>query len=117
MNYENMSDFEINKAVAEYYFDKDTDIETIEGLSKRGYVRINKNGVFISDFAPCNNPSHSWPVMEKSDIGFHPVGWHEDGSKTWQAFWSADQLIIECESTNSLRAAMIVYLLLQQDTE
>jgi hypothetical protein len=96
MNYESMSDFEINKAVA----------------NKLGLfvVAVAQDGIIVNGSSLsidyCNNPSDAWPIINGNSINIKFDG-HGGG-----AF--ADEygsVIIRCK--NKLRAAMIVFLMMQ----
>ena len=118
MNYEEMSDFEVNMRVA----------CSIDGVS------VNENGnpeyaidcFLLSDngisvkwlrcgndefefFNPCNNPSDAWPIIERNGIGMYktPDGWTCGTSISYGNFEN------ETTDANPLRAAMIVFLMMQ----
>ncbi len=113
MDYENASDFEINKRVAEcefypvrkIYKANDTD-ESVTVLGKVAY----------SNFDPCNNPANAWPIITENKIGIwtHP---------SFDPLWTARYNIVGKKGKitfdvyhdkNPLRAAMIVYLMMQE---
>jgi hypothetical protein len=85
-DYSEMSDFEVNKAVAFHI-----------GLTT---YRNAEEG----SFNPCNNPADAWPIIVKNRIhidpplrDFHP--------------WKADRgIAFQCQHDNPLRAAMVVFL-------
>ena len=105
MDYESMSDFEINKAVAElqpftnvvgdgaYPSISESAVHVEQRTFK--YGNINELGV---DY--CNNPSDAWPIIVENRIVVDPSG-HA---------WSSEFSI--CSDKNPLRAACIVYLIL-----
>lgn len=73
MNYESMSDFEINKAVAIsvgfqcYYGDG----SYTNNLGLRGAIVKGKNdsGLFmVGEFNPCNNPADAWRIISDNRI-------------------------------------------------
>lgn len=111
MNYEDMSDFEINEQVARLRFDVFAACH--DGSRKNGSVRAS--GV---EFDPCNNPSDAWSIIVENAISITSIG---------DLNWNADSLIsieesardynhFECISAcssqdkNPLRAAMICFL-------
>ena len=111
MNYEAMSDFEINKAVAELIHSK-ARIETYwHKDTMRDQVRIEWSmGSFTSDFDPCNNPADAWPIIEANNISVQ--NW-DDYSRAWVSD-NCDIEFHDEESCRGLRAAMIVYLMMQE---
>ena len=105
-NYEEMSDFEINKAVA------------VNRGGYQGHVEHMPNGVMESDKGShgmfyterdyCNNPSDAFPIILQNKITvFSPNCTHDDG------LWMAELDEWHSFCANPLRAAMIVYLMMQ----
>lgn len=120
MNYEEMSDFEINKAVSGFV-DFGNTVVTHNNDNEVVYL-CEKDGLWdmlpIGHFDPCNNPSDAWPIIVENAISITSVG---------DLNWNADSLIsieesasdynhFACISTcssqdkNPLRAAMICFL-------
>ena len=112
-----MSDFEINKAVAEIRYreaedipsqdvawvDNDTECQVIIEVGRRGFT-----------FDPCNNPSDAWPIIEQvwstlmSITSYdYNVGVGESKTTIWDARAHA-------HNDGKLRAACIVYLMMQE---
>ncbi|HGN1205761.1 TPA: phage protein NinX family protein [Proteus mirabilis] len=92
--YTELSDFEINKKVAERLFLKFT----------------NNWSVILVDgesFDPCNNPSDAMPIVFESGISLIS-DWNEVG--VWGA---TNQPWYSSENKNPLRAAMEVYLMIK----
>ncbi|MCC2615982.1 DUF2591 domain-containing protein [Aestuariibacter halophilus] len=58
----------------------------------------------------CNNPSDAWPIIVENKISIWSQG---SNSKLWCAFWHSEEGLRHV-STNPLRAAMIVYLMMQE---
>lgn len=110
MNYEEMSDFEINKLVAT---SKGIDIPVIDGVFNiiDGNVAVstdpngglNRKRLF-SDY--CNNPSEAWPIIVDNKIGI------THGSQGCSALTVTNNELIQitCNSNELLRAAMICFL-------
>lgn len=119
-DYSQMSDFEINKLVALAIGAKVTDSyrvgderETIyyslgedEFCVKRGY------GSFVSQFDPCNNPMHSWPIIHENLIsitfdedGYDPPqnAWCKAITKTGESHYGSEK--------EPLKTAMIAFLM------
>ena len=61
MNYEEMSDFEINSEVAKHKFEVFSACH--DGSRVNGNVRVNGD-----EFDPCNNPSDAWPIIWSNGI-------------------------------------------------
>lgn len=105
MDYSNMSDFEINKSVAlalGFRLYKD-------GKSCRGnHVAIKEGGcgAFAMDW--CNNPADAWPIVLSNKIGINPG----TASDKWAAHYC--NWDIATADANPLRAAMIVFLTMQE---
>jgi len=104
MNYEEMSDFEINKAVAEA-LGMITDGGDETGGDETG-VCCGKTGAGDLEFRDyCNNPSDAWLIIFYNTISL-------DITDTHTAAISGDN---HCYiHTNPLRAAMIVFLMMQE---
>ncbi|QGJ84351.1 NinX [Pseudoalteromonas phage XCL1123] len=115
MNYESMSDFEINKAVAEAYqleqggFVKQSKTPTDDGYA---YHYCDSVGVYssIGEFCGvkdhCGNPADAWPIIIENEIGINKL--------KCEPFWIADKAGDYVRSENPLRAAMIVFLMLSK---
>lgn len=115
MNYESMSDFEINKAAFL--------LAAKLGLLDFEDVMQNKNpdsdAVMYGDGANwyawngCNNPSDAWTIIIENGIA--PLA--ENGriygatTDTYEYYEPRGNLIYSCEDENLLRAAMIVFLM------
>lgn len=104
-DYSKMSDFEINKAVAEELcleLSSDHDGAYV-GIVLRhigclpSYIHVNY----------CNNPSDAWPIINKERIGVYP----SEGPEFMP--WIAAKNAIAVTDKNQLRAAMIVYLMMK----
>jgi hypothetical protein len=91
MNYEEMSDSDINSRVR----------AEVSRLGIRGGDPFYGDENLSWDY--CNNPSDAWPIVTGSKIGFVPV------NGTWRAS-SVTAGYHECSNENPLRAAMIVFL-------
>lgn len=110
MNYEKLSDFEINKLIAVKLVPNgcivinesprsDSEVvvttENGEGCTKNSYV----------DY--CNNPSDAWPIIKSNHIN---IGWA--GDEEWFARTVHTAKVFDA---NPLRAAMIVYLMMKDE--
>lgn len=120
-DYSNMSDFEINKAVAIALGAKQVDFYENgdrcaiyyelggEGLTvRRGQALLNEQ------FNPCIDPADAWPIIVANRIGVIPAP--SDG------LWRAAHRDVGADGTthyfnqcaNPLRAAMIVFLMMKE---
>lgn len=104
-DYGAMSGFEINCAVANvvgsFQFDENNGhpFKTISDL-------VNEDRVHC--FNPCNSWADAGPIIESNLITITPL----TSGKSWQAFcWAGE---IEFRDKNPLRAAMIVFLMMQE---
>ena len=108
MDYSKLSDAEINKLVA---------------LSKGAYEVAE--GLFVDDvrryqfhppknkgeqnffFDPCNNPADAWPIITANFIAIVPImnGWCASSDEDAELYYA---------HKNPLRAAMIVFLMMQE---
>ena len=109
MNYEEMSDFEINKQVA------------INRGGYQGHVEHMQHGVKESDRAShgllfterdyCNNPSDAWPIILANRINVYA----SEGPDFMP--WMAGCGGFMVSNKNPLRAAMIVFLMMQEQAK
>ena len=121
MNYEQVSDFYINRLVA------------INRGGYQGHVEHMQHGVKESDRAShgllfterdyCNNPSDAWPIILEYQISIAKYEWIEK----WDAHGGGvcvdyDHCIVsssDCSYSNKnpLRAAMIVFLMMREQAK
>tara|TARA_R110000851_G_C12628563_1_gene517511 strand:- start:66 stop:407 length:342 start_codon:yes stop_codon:yes gene_type:complete len=113
MNYEAAGDFDINKAVAEALSLK------ISSDQYMGYGDRDENVVLLSVLSEgdkavdyCNNPSDAWPIIVKNRISLEFIQSVHDGKRYCRAFISLNTW----SSENPLRAAMIVFLKMKEQT-
>ena len=104
MNYEEMSDLQINLLVANA-----VGVDAVENSGVVfGAVRHEGSNVVsvigVVDY--CNNPSDAMPILTENKIGFKWV----NGSCTASSVLRGYR---ESESENPLRAAMIVFLMME----
>lgn len=106
MNYEEMSDFEINAAVAERL---GVDFEVHESCI---YARVKLGGdnvVSVSGIVDyCNNWADAGPVIEENNIWIQP---DMIGDGLWHCYDREDEF--HSKHANPLRAAMIVFLMVK----
>lgn len=120
-DYASMSDFEINSAVHNALLDKPYEL-TFHGDGKitwkdkerggaweTGIVQYTKNG--LHDY--CNNPADAWPIIVENKITI-------DAPLPQNQYWTAEKhdldggLLNFHVSTNPLRCAMIVFLMMKE---
>ena len=103
-DYSKMSDFDINKAVAEALgLELSSDHNgSYVGVVSRS-VGCRPNYIHVNY---CNNPSDAWPIMDERKIGLTFV------NGEWRAS-SVKAGYHEYSDNNALRAAMIVYLMMK----
>ncbi|EBO4170075.1 DUF2591 domain-containing protein [Salmonella enterica] len=121
MDYSKLSDFEINKRVAHALGNAQVN-QVHDEISGSGvqftiYKKsgLNREGLIVmhpftatKDF--CNKPEDAWPIIVDKKIGIKPVRWNEwraegDDSCGFLSYTQTDK--------NPLRAAMIVFLMMQ----
>ncbi|MEV5197413.1 phage protein NinX family protein, partial [Streptomyces clavifer] len=115
-DYSKMSDFEINKAVAEQLYKDKPSLIVQRDVPSRPAVTVFCDigdgeivSILCADY--CNNPADAWPIITENNISLifdnpssvmatrNCVGWHSD-----------EEPPIHSSSNNPLRAAMIVFL-------
>ncbi|EFA2548329.1 DUF2591 domain-containing protein [Escherichia coli] len=116
MDYSQLSDFEINKRVAEIVIYGDWFLEpTDENPSWFFNLGVEgKNTVKLPDY--CNNPADAWPIISDNRISLMYDKSTEEGNEAQWCLASSpcDQHIVDYASESKLlRAAMIVFLMMQ----
>ncbi len=109
--YTEMSDFEINKLVAESF-----GLKVL--FTNSGLGRVYLDNEDQSKFDPCNNPSDAWPIILEYKIGIDTSGIKGDEDRLWWAELTFDVYGDNhyAEDKNPLRAAMIVYLMMGDES-
>lgn len=107
VDYNSMSDFEINKLVA-----------TSKGLDVSGATEDNnKMYDYVKDY--CNNPSDAWPIIIENKISInHEIARYKASALVYDikydrgfSLFAFDGAIGDTSSRAALRAAMIVFLM------
>lgn len=118
MNYEEKSDFEIEQAVANhegvFWHVKPCNSPTDGWLYSDNYELCDTASGQTAVELPryCSNPSDAWPIIVESMIS---VDQHHNGSYARVWGYSDNGLIeIVCLRDTILRAAMIVFLMMQE---
>lgn len=112
MDYSKLSDYEVSKLVA----------MAIGGFLEEDFcdthsVIFRRHGRHqYSFFEPCTNPSDAWPIIVEREISIiKDCGLHM-WCATGKAYWADGcewQITQEVMDANPLRAAMIVFLMMQ----
>ena len=111
MDYSQLSDFEINRRVAIATGHKKFNSLGWQGLQEDGCNAVIVRGPMkIGGFDPCNNPADAWPIIVKNLLTMKPVVYQGTVN------WIVSRDIHAHHDTNPLRAAMIVFLMLQTET-
>ncbi|EAA9490918.1 DUF2591 domain-containing protein [Salmonella enterica] len=124
MDYSQLSDFEINKLVAnatgtqveETYQFVNGGEDIADHMSGIVLLRkITSNWKHWKIYDPCNSPSDAWPIITKNRISIEFDG---DNSTEPQTTWCHTANLNRTCGTNyqknPLRAAMITFLLMQE---
>ncbi|WP_326902204.1 DUF2591 family protein [Kosakonia cowanii] len=111
MDYTKMSDFEINRAVAivQGFHPDECDIAK-RGSASVGVEWNEETGLATKTFDYCNNPADAWPIIAENGIGIIP--YKKGLAECWDA--SKGMLSGSTKDINPLRAAMIVFLIMQE---
>lgn len=115
-DYDKLSDFEINKLVAKYQT-HDIQLTHPFDLSESSYVSI-----FISDkwikYDPCNNPTDSWLIIIKNRISIlFDYDLYTAAVDVTMDQYGYFQSGFEYKHKKPLRAAMIVFLMINEETK
>lgn len=120
MDYSQLSDFEINKVVAnatgtqveETYQFVNGGEDIADHMSGIVLMRkITSNRKYWKLYDPCNNPADAWTIIVENKITIHaPMRYDEP--QEWLAFDVHDS-DADFMDGNPLRAAMIVFIMMQ----
>ena len=122
-DYSKMSDFEINKLVAIATGHKQLGSLGWRGLKDGEFNEVMVRGPLkIGGFDPCNNPADAWPIIINNKISIvsldnkwiaAPVDTVIDGitGDSEVCFYASYDAVSDA---NPLRAAMIVFLMMQE---
>lgn len=132
MNFSKLSDFEINKRVAEAYglLIQEIDDTSSLGMTTEFHEKY-PSVVWVADldcstgqqsepwwqFDPCNNPSDAWPIILENEINIEKNSKNTEywRSVTWEQINGCEfKTINQHTDKNPLRAAMIVYLMIHK---
>lgn len=127
MKYEEMSDFEINLAVAKMKYNHPSDPEYFKfyRLNNGNVVQVNAYKMWPQDLDFCNNPSDAWSIIIDNNISLEAESECTDRQAGCHAFTGSytaygvihedseffeGQGFVNQKDDNPLRAAMICYL-------
>lgn len=115
IDYNKMSDFEINKAVAEELYKVRLSLIVQRDVPSRPAITVFcdiGNGEIVSIVCAdyCNDPADAWPIIIRNLISIDSIF---DKGNTWLAFGGDDSEHRHVHS-NPLRAAMIVFLMMKE---
>ena len=109
-DYASMSDFEINKSVADIAMNGTWHVKPSHPDNDTGGWLYGSNGIQTHELPDyCNSPADAWPIITSSMISIRPVG--SDG-QLWEASGMAGMKADY--DKNPLRAAMVVFLMMKE---
>lgn len=112
MKFEDMSDYEINKAVAELFLDLVVDESKSRGRLESDIWLTDLNGVLkYTNYNPCNNPLDAWPIITKNYISIELDEYCLSEAYCLSSFTTESDDRISHVDENPLRAAMICFLM------
>lgn len=111
MDYSKLSDFEINKRVADIAMNGTWHVKPSHPDNDTGGWLYGSNGIQTYELPDyCNNPADAWPIIEANNIAVIP--YRHTLPQAWPtAFGVTSRFTTEDEKP--LRAAMIVFLMMQ----
>lgn len=130
-NYDEMSDFEVNKLVAKEWLGLFVDESKSKGNLDSDVWLIDSEGLLRwTNYNPCHDPKHAWPIIVENEMSIWAVSEtdREIGMSYSTGDWKAYCVSsidgesnvaddgFEATDQNPLRAAMICFLKMK-DTE
>lgn len=110
VNYNKLSDFEINKRVAKT-LNKYTPLNYPHEANKRSVGSLCSNDNYRW-YDYCNNPADAWSIIVENKID---INWGDDVHTELKGAVIASRGKISATHENALRAAMIVFLMMQEN--
>ena len=111
MNYADMSDLQVNVAVASRL---GVNAKVEDSLLFTSKIHDGENVIFVTTVTDyCNNPSDAWPIIVESKISILP--WNEQMWQAWFTDSGLEGIKHRVFDKNPLRAAMIVFLMMNED--
>ena len=129
MDYSKLSDFEINRSVGEVILKGRWACKPGTAANNTDSWYYGSVDQFVTPYPElpdyCNNPADAWPIIVQNGISMI-IHWDEDGESIDDSTWTATTNInkswcderepgFESTDKNPLRAAMIVFLMMQGD--
>lgn len=114
MDYSQLNDAEVAQK-AWFWWNQNIEHDNTPCAVSGGKVLYVKNSVWTA-FDPCNNPADAWPIISSNKINIEFEGDVIDGKEEWWSIASWGRTAEEqqfCTDDNPLRAAMIVFLMMQ----
>lgn len=106
MDYSQLSDFEINKRVADIVMNGTWHVRPSHPGNTTGGWLYGSNGIQTHDLPDyCRNPADAWPIIESNFIALHPL----KHKSVWIAMSDGQEHTVRDEKP--LRAAMIIFLM------
>lgn len=112
VSYEDMSDNEINEQVADLMGGYAGNVHGSETQVK--VKDAATNGMFYMEVDYCNNPSDAWPIIMENHITIFSPDYNKGDSDWRSELYDSDEGIFDFTDKNPLRAAMIVFLMMQE---
>lgn len=116
-DYSKLSDFEINGLIAKHTQ------KVGDFIQSRGLTFIHEYGKPVSgfgalclgwkEFDPCNSPADAWQIIHDNRIGVIPAPCYGEWKAAHRAVGDDGTPHHFTQHTNPLRAAMIVFLMMQ----
>ncbi len=110
MNYAEMSDFEINKLVTKHLLTDGWKYNEKE----KGFI-FESDGDFYRIYDYCNDPEESWSIVDDIFSTLVSIGKYDDGIGFGEREMTIWQAQIHKNNCGKLRAAMIVFLMMNED--
>jgi len=106
MDYSQLSDFEINKRVADIVMNGTWRVRPSHPDNATGGWLYGSNGIQTYDLPDyCNNPADAWPIIESNYIALHPL----KHKSVWIAV--SDDQEHTFRDAKPMRAAMVIFLM------
>lgn len=109
-DYASMSDFEINKSVADIAMNGTWHVKPSHPDNNTGGWLYGSNGIQTYELPDyCNNPADAWPIITENRISTIYLGENE-----WGCRGDGDKSACRAINSNALRCAMIVFLMMKE---
>ena len=114
-DYASMSDFEINKRVADIAMNGTWHVKPSHPDNDTGGWLYGSNGIQTYELPDyCNNPADAWPIITENRIGIIPAPCAGKWKSAHREVGEDDTPYHFTQSSNPLRAAMIVFLMMKE---